>query len=133
MLKHEASAKCLYIAILLTAQWHRRMLIVMSDLKFDLEDDLSVSDLRKVDEWEPRLSEAGKLRLQRRGEVLGVLLSPRAWRALKEQTERYEQVLRLIEDERDRRIIAQREADPLLRGEELRDALGQELKKTGLL
>jgi hypothetical protein len=105
----------------------------MADLKFDLEDDLSVSDLRKVDEWEPRLSHVGKLRLQRRGEVLGVLLSPRAWRELREQSERYEQALRLLEDERDRRIIAEREAGPLLGGEELRDALRRELKEAGLL
>jgi hypothetical protein len=105
----------------------------MTDLKFDLEDDLSVSDLRKVDEWEPRLSEAGKLRLQRRGEVLGVLLSPRAWRALKEQTERYEQILGSIEDERDRRIIAERDEPPLLRGEELRDTLQREFEEAGLI
>jgi hypothetical protein len=106
---------------------------LMADMKFDLEDDLNVSDLRKVDEWEPRLSEAGKLRLQRRGEVLGVLLSPRAWRALKEQTERYEQILNDIEDERDRRIIAEREEHPLLKGAELRDAVKSELKEAGLL
>ena len=106
---------------------------LMPDLKFDLEDDLNVSDLRKVDEWGPRLSEAGKLRLQRRGEVLGVLLSPRAWHALKEQTERYEQMLNDIEDERHRRIIAKREEHPLLRGAELRDAVKSELKEAGLL
>jgi hypothetical protein len=105
----------------------------MTDLKFDLEDDLSVSDLRKVDEWEPRLSEAGKLRLQRRGEVLGVLLSPREWHALKGIHERYERLLDLVEDERDRRIIAEREGGTLLEGKELTDALEQELKNAGLL
>jgi hypothetical protein len=105
----------------------------MADFKFHLEDELNVSDLRKVDEWEPRLSEAGKLRLQRRGEVLGVLLSPRAWRALKEQTERYEQMLDNIEDERDRRIVAKREEHLLLRGMELGDAVESELREVGLL
>jgi hypothetical protein len=102
------------------------------ELKFNLDDDLSVSDLRKVDEWEPRLSEAGKLRLQRRGEVLGVLLSPRAWRALKEQTERYEQLLCRIEDERNRRIIDERGEGTLLGGAELRDALQHQLEEDGL-
>src|ERR1019366_4127603 len=47
--------------------------LAMPDLKFDLEDDLSTSDLRKVDQWESRLSEAGKLRVQRNGRVLGGL------------------------------------------------------------
>jgi hypothetical protein len=105
----------------------------MADLKFDLEDDLSVSDLRKVDLWESRLSATGKLRLQRSGKILGVLISPHAWHALKEQNERYERTLRLIEDERDGRIIAEREGGPLLRGPELSAALYRELKDAGLL
>lgn len=105
----------------------------MAELKFDLDDDLSVSDLRKVDSWAPRLSETGKLRLQRRGEVVGVLLSPTAWRELTAQNERYEQALRLIENERDRQIIAEREGGKLMRGKPLRDALSRELKEAGLL
>jgi hypothetical protein len=106
----------------------------MQDLKFDLEDDLSISDLRKVDEWEERLSRSGKLRVQRSGKVLGVLISTTAWREFKEQTERYERFLRVIENERDTQVIAEREGrGPLLRGLELRDAFEQELKKDGLL
>jgi len=104
----------------------------MSDLKFELDDDLSVSDLRKVETWAPRLSEAGKLRLQRRGEVVGVLLSPRAWRELTSQNERYEQALRLIENERDSRIIAEREGGRLSRGKTLSNAVGRALKEAGL-
>jgi hypothetical protein len=106
----------------------------MPDLKFDLEDDLSISDLRRVDEWEARLSLAGKLRVQRSGKVVGVLISTAAWRDFKDQTERYERVLRLIENEHDAQIVAEREGQgPLLRGHELRDALERELKKDGLL
>jgi hypothetical protein len=106
----------------------------MPDLKFDLDDDLSISDLRKVDEWEARLSRAGKLRVQRSGKLLGVLISTAAWREFKEQTERYQRVLGLVENERDAQIIAGREGQgPLLRGPELRDALEQELEKDGLL
>jgi hypothetical protein len=104
----------------------------MSELKFDLDDDLSVSDLRKVETWASRLSEAGKLRLQRRGEVIGVLLSPRAWRELTTQTERYEQALRLLENDRDSQIIAEREGGRLARGNALSGAVGRELKEAGL-
>lgn len=108
-------------------------MVTVTELKFDLDDDLSVSDLRKVDAWAPRLSEAGKLRLQRRGEVVGVLLSPSTWRELTAQNQRYEETLRLIEDERDRKIIAEREGGKLLRGKALHGALGRELKEAGLL
>jgi hypothetical protein len=102
-------------------------------LRFDLEDDLSVSDLRKVDSWSPRLTKAGKLRLQRRGEVLGVLLSPPAWRALKDQSERYERALHEIENDHDRAVIAAREGGDLKRGKALHDAVERELKGAGLL
>jgi hypothetical protein len=107
--------------------------LAMPDLKFDLEDDLSTSDLRKVDQWESRLSEAGKLRVQRNGRVLGVLVSPTAWRAFKEQTEFYERALRLVENERDLQLITQREGGgPLLRGRELSVALERELTRDAL-
>jgi hypothetical protein len=106
----------------------------MPDLKFDLEDDLSISDLRKVDQWETRLSNTGKLRIQRSGKVLGVLISTTAWRELKEQAERYERFLHLIENEHDAQVIAARDGQgPLLRGSALRDALEGELKEDGLL
>ena len=106
----------------------------MLDLRFDLEDDVSTSDLRKVDEWEARLSETGKLRVQRNGKLLGVLISPDAWRAFKEQTELHERLLSEIEDARDAQIIAEREDDePLLRGAELSAALERELKADGQL
>lgn len=106
----------------------------MPDLKFNLEDDISISELRKVDEWEARLSKAGKLRVQRSGKVLGVLISPDAWRAFKAQTELHVRLLRLVEDERDMQMIAEREGqEPLLRGAELSAALERELKADGLL
>jgi hypothetical protein len=105
----------------------------MAELRFNLDDDLSVSDLRKVEDWTSRLSHSGKLRLQRRGEVVGVLLSPNAWRELTAQNERYEEALHLLENERDRNIIEEREGGKLLRGKALRDALGRELKEAGLI
>lgn len=106
----------------------------MPDLKFGLEDDLSISDLRRVDEWESRLSVAGKLRVQRSGKLLGVLISPMEWRAFKEQTELHERVFQLIENERDAQIVAEREGPgPLMRGTELREAVERELREDGLL
>jgi hypothetical protein len=105
----------------------------MADLKFDLDDALNISDLRKISLWEPRLSKIGKLRLQRNGEVLGVLVSPSEWRALAERAQAYERAFRAIEDARDRRIIAEREDGDLLIGDELDRALGVELTEAGLL
>jgi len=59
----------------------------MHDLRFDLNDDLNVTELRNIDAWQSRLSGAGKLRLQLHGEIVGVLLSPDEWLALKAQVE----------------------------------------------
>jgi hypothetical protein len=105
----------------------------MAELKFNPGDDVSVSDLRKVEDWTSRLSESGKLRLRRRGEVVAVLLSPSAWRELAIQSGRYDAALRFLEDERDQKIIEARKGGNLLRGKVLREALGRELKKAGLL
>jgi hypothetical protein len=83
----------------------------MPDLKFDLEDDLSISAV---------VSFLASSSLRRR--------------EFKEQTERYERFLRLIENKHDAQIIAEREGQgPLLRGPELSDGLRRELKKDGLL
>lgn len=106
---------------------------MVPDLKFDLEDDLSVSDLRRVDEWAPRLQKSGKLRLQRRGAIVGVILSSREWTALKDRTERAEEALRRIEDARDRQIILEPEGGQPLRGKKLSAAVERELKDAGLL
>jgi len=65
--------------------------------------------------------------------VLGVLLSPKAWLDLKEQTERYERALQMIEDEHDRRVISEREGSATLTGEALRRALESELKNAEIL
>ncbi len=106
----------------------------MADLRFELEDDLNITDLRKVDEWSKRLAEAGKLRVQRSGKVLGVLVSPDAWREFRDQTARYERALRAVENERDLQLIDQREdEEPLLRGADLSRALALELKRDHLL
>jgi len=104
----------------------------MPDLKFDLDDDLSVSDLRRVDEWTPRLQKTGKLRLQRRGETLGVILSAREWKALKARTERAEEALRLVEDSRDRRIVSERENGRPARGKKSSATVDRERKDAGL-
>ena len=65
--------------------------------------------------------------------MLGVLLSPKAWLDLKEQTERYERALQMIEDEHDRRVISEREGSAKLTGEALRLALESELKNAEIL
>ncbi len=101
----------------------------MPDLKFDLDDDLSVSDLRRVDEWTPRLQKTGKLRLQRRGETLGVILSAREWKALKARTERAEEALRLVEDSR---IVSERENGRPARGKKSSATVDRERKDAGL-
>ena len=76
----------------------------------------------------PALLMSGNAAFKRRGEVLGVLLSPKAWFDIKEQTERYERALQMIEDGHDRRVISEREGSATLTGEALRRALESELK-----
>lgn len=95
----------------------------MPDLRFGLEDDVSVTELRELDRWQSRLAKAGKLRVQRRGEVVGVLLSPAEWNAVKAQ----------IEDGRDRGVVASRTGGEVLTGKKLRSSLERELKKAKLL
>ena len=65
--------------------------------------------------------------------MLGVLLSPKAWLDLKEQTERYERALQMIEDEHDRRDISEREGSATHTSEALRLALESELKNAEIL
>ena len=65
--------------------------------------------------------------------MLGVLLSPKAWFDLKEQTECYERALQMIEDEHDRRVISEREGSATLTSEALRLALESELKNAEIL
>lgn len=95
----------------------------MSDLKFDLEDDVSVTELRELDRWQSRLTKVGKLRIQRRGEVVGVLLSPAEWNAVKTQ----------IEDGRDRLVVTSRADGKVATGKTLRSSLERELKEANLI
>jgi hypothetical protein len=107
----------------------------MSDLKFGIDDDVNVGDLRQVREWEQRLRDRGKLRVKRRGEVLGVLVSPAAWAVLEQNTNSLREILGRIEDERDTRIVEEREREgaEFLSGETLASAVESELKEAGLL
>ena len=101
-------------------------------LKFDLLDDVSVTELRGED-WPGRLTRAGKLRVQRRGEVMGVLLSVAEWHRLSAAIEAYERQLEELEDERDRQLVAERAGAPLERGTSLSGGIDRELRDTGLL
>ncbi|MBE3590656.1 MAG: hypothetical protein IMW98_07530 [Firmicutes bacterium] len=69
---------------------------------FDLDAQVSLTELRQP-EWRRRLAAAGKLRVVHRHEVVGVLLSPDAWRAvqrLEAYAEQLEEQLEQLEIER---------------------------------
>jgi hypothetical protein len=104
----------------------------LHSLKFDLDDDISVSDLRG-EAWPERLTEVGKLRVQRRGQTVGVLLSPHEWHALRKALDRYASLFAWVEDDADRALFLAREDGEFRGGPEQAAALSAALKKAGLL
>jgi len=103
----------------------------MHSLKFDLDDDISVSDLRG-EAWPERLTEVGKLRVQRRGQTVGVLLSPREWYALRNALDRYASLFAWVEDDADRALFVAREDGEFRGGPAQAEALSAALKEAGL-
>jgi hypothetical protein len=104
----------------------------LHSLKFDLDDDITVSDLRG-EAWPERLSEVGKLRVQRRGQTVGVLLSPHEWHVLRKALDRYASLFAWVEDDADRALFAARDDGEFLGGRAQAEALSAALKKAGLL
>ena len=104
----------------------------MPHLHVELDDDITVTDLRG-ETWPERLVEAGKLRVQRRGQTVGVLLSPQEWRALRQALGRYEALFDRLEEDGDRRLISEREEGVLGRGPTQAQELESELARIGLL
>ncbi len=86
---------------------------------FDLDAAVTVSELRRESDWESRLERFGKLRVERRGRgpsaIVGVLVAPEVWRALKEMLTR----LDALEEAEVARLIEAREGAPLASGPDL--------------
>jgi diphthamide synthase subunit DPH2 len=100
----------------------------MAELGFDLEAAVSLSELRG-EEWPNRLEHFGKLRVERRGEVVGVLLSRQQWQAVAETIRELEQRLETAEDEIVRTIIDRRSDAKLKRGPSLRAGVEERLAR----
>lgn len=87
----------------------------ISLLRFDLDASIGVSDLRSEARVEVSLQEHARLRVQRRGEAVGVLVAPSAWRQLVAYVERLERAVADLDDLLDiqdvRAIVAARESD----------------------
>jgi len=89
-------------------------------LGFGLDADVSLSQLRNGEEWTDKLREHQKLRVQRRGDTLGVLLSKEAWHAIGEQIMRCDAIVEQIEDAEAERLIDQRSDAKLEQGAALK-------------
>lgn len=87
----------------------------ISLLRFDLDASIGVSDLRSEARVEASLHEHARLRVQRRGEAVGVLVAPDAWRKLVTYVEQLERTVADLEERYEtqavRAIIAARESD----------------------
>ncbi len=103
----------------------------MANLDFELDAAVSVSELRN-DEWPARLAQYGHLRVERRGDVLGILVSRKQWQSLKSIIADLEHRLEAAEDEIVGRVIEQREGASLRQGEVLRSQAQRELRRRGL-
>ncbi len=99
----------------------------MANFDFDLDAAVSVSDLRG-DDWPSRLAKYGQLRVERRGDVVGILVSRKQWQSLKALIADFERRLETAEDEFVGRLIESREGVALRHGEELRTLTARELQ-----
>ena len=90
------------------------------DLGFGIDADVSLSQLRNGEEWTVKLREHQKLRVQRRGDTLGVLLSKEAWQAIGEQIMRYDAIVEQFEDAEAERLIDERSDATLEQGAALK-------------
>jgi PHD/YefM family antitoxin component YafN of YafNO toxin-antitoxin module len=75
---------------------------------FDLDADISVTELRNEEALTQRLHDHDALRLRRRNEVLGVVVSAEKWRRITQALEAYEATIEEHEEEAVRSLIAAR-------------------------
>ena len=102
---------------------------------FDLDAAVTVSELRRETDWVKRLEQYGKLRVERRGRgpsaIIGVMVLPEVWRAMKEIIER----LDAVDEAEVARLIGERSGAKRVRGKELleqtRTLLGEEMRAPG--
>ncbi|GAB6877436.1 hypothetical protein [Thermaerobacter litoralis] len=64
---------------------------------FELDEQVTFSELRSA-AWMKKLAERGKLRVAHRQEVVGVLLSPQAWEALRQLEAYVEEIEERLEE-----------------------------------
>jgi PHD/YefM family antitoxin component YafN of YafNO toxin-antitoxin module len=71
----------------------------MSLVEFDLDANLRLSELRQEGRIEESLQVHQRVRVQRRGDLVGVLVSPEAWRAIVAELEELQRtVARYVEE-----------------------------------
>ncbi len=75
---------------------------------FDLDADISLSELRRDEVLGERLRTHRRLRLRRRNEVLGVVVSAEEWRVYTEYVRQLEVQVERHEDEAVRALINER-------------------------
>ena len=75
---------------------------------FDLDADITVSELRHEDVLDHRLATHRQLRVRRRNDTLGVLVEASAWRELADYVRRLESQLDRYENHAVREIIGRR-------------------------
>ena len=78
----------------------------VSFLRFDLDASIGVSDLRSEAVVEASLREHARLRVQRRGEAVGVLVAPDAWRKLTAYVEQLEHKVADLEERYETQAIS---------------------------
>jgi PHD/YefM family antitoxin component YafN of YafNO toxin-antitoxin module len=105
----------------------------MVDLRFELNADVSVSDLRNEKVWSERLDHLRKLRILRRGNTLGVLVSLDEWETISSAIAQYEAALEDAEDAIVKRLIDERAGASRQRGQALKSEVIKKLKASKLL
>jgi len=79
-------------------------------LAFDLDADVAVTDLRSEDLLAGRLRAHPALRVRRRNDVLGVLVTPEHWRAIADHVLHLEQLVDGYENAAVEQMISRRAA-----------------------
>ncbi|HTU71522.1 MAG TPA: hypothetical protein VMF11_14565 [Candidatus Baltobacteraceae bacterium] len=75
---------------------------------FDLDADITLSELREEDTLRKRLEAHHRLRVRRRSDVIGVLVDAHAWRAIESHLRELEQVIERYEEQAAHTIVADR-------------------------
>jgi len=105
----------------------------MIDLRFELDANISLSELRNEKELTERLGHFHKLRVQRRGDTVGVLISRDEWQDIAEAIKQYESLLEEAEDAVVKRIIDERADGEPKSGDAFKRDITKRLTARGLL